>query len=158
MSTENGLKSSPFKVVLVAFAAAGAFLVFSQFLSNRSNTVEKIHTLKQPLLFTSEDNAGYHLIPAGTTLYYEHSMPEGFSTYRIYINIEGVDLPLEENKPFGAIKPASALSIDKNQLMSLLKDVQLKYSDLEKILDNGNFSSAEKEEVLKSLKAKNSPP
>lgn len=145
--------SKPLKwLAFAALAAAFAIFAYPKFFSNQDKIMEKIHVLKHPLLLGSEDNAGYHLIPAGTTLYYEHSMPEGFSTYRIYINVEGGRLPLEENKPTHSIKPASAFSIDKNQLLSLLRDVELRPNDLEAILNNGNFSLEEKKEIHDLLK------
>jgi hypothetical protein len=53
--------------------------------------------LKAPLvLVSSQPTKTLHLLPAGTTLYFEQSYPEGFTRYKIYVNVDRMPLELRD--------------------------------------------------------------
>jgi hypothetical protein len=57
----------------------------------------KVHTLKAPLILVgSEPGENLHLLPGGTTLYFDQSFPEGFTRYKVYINIDRMPLTLRD--------------------------------------------------------------
>ena len=139
-------------VVVASVLFLGYTIYFSY---QKANQMELIHVLKHPMIWggTAKDD-NYYLIPAGTTLYYERSMPEGFSTYRIYVNVEGVRLDPHESIQTGTIKPARIYPILKEDLLGLLKTVRLDAEDIKSILENGNFTREDKEEIKKILEKK----
>jgi hypothetical protein len=55
----------------------------------------KIHTLKSLLRVASPDRTRYYFLPPGTTLYYDDSLSEGLDRFYIYVNVEGITLPLQ---------------------------------------------------------------
>lgn len=96
---------------------------------------QKIHILTAPLKIATPDAARpYYLLPAGTTLYYDGSMPEGFDRYYVYFNVEGSPLTLSPVSPPGMIAPMSAYPLDKEELISLLAKYPLSRVDLQRIL------------------------
>ena len=68
---------------------------------------EHIHVLKEPLEIVSYDTDEYWL-PAGTALYLDWQAPEGFYSYRIYVNVYGGVFPVEKVKKFNLIIPLHA--------------------------------------------------
>jgi hypothetical protein len=46
--------------------------------------------LEQPLLIEAEGEAGnFHVLPAGTPMYKDASLPEGHTRYIVYVNVKG---------------------------------------------------------------------
>lgn len=113
----------------------------------------KIHKLKSPIFIENENNSGYYMLPKGTVLYFDGSMDEGFSRYRLYLNVYGKPLELSENTS-EAIMPSGATAIDKAQLLSILKSAILDTEDIKLIIENGNFSEDDKKEFIKQLSKK----
>jgi hypothetical protein len=116
--------------------------------------MEMIHVLKQPMIWGTAKDNNYYLIPAGTTLYYDGSMPEGFDRYKIYVNVEGVRLAPLETVQSGTIIPAGIYPIYKEHLLQLLNTVRLDAEDIKLILENGQFTREDKEEIKKILEKK----
>jgi hypothetical protein len=81
--------------------------------------------LKEPLLLESEGKAqDFHVLPAGTALYKDYDAPEGFTRYRIYLNIKA-EFAAEEivsDKP-NLIDPIWGHPVRRDDLPFLLRDV-----------------------------------
>lgn len=59
-----------------------------------NDKIAKIHILKEPMILSSNASTkNLHLLPVGTTLYYDRSYAEGFTRYRVYINIDQSSKP-----------------------------------------------------------------
>lgn len=52
------------------------------------------------------------MLPAGTALYFDKTMPEGFTRYYVYVNIDGAPLDLQPTEKEGLIDPISAFFDD----------------------------------------------
>lgn len=114
----------------------------------------KVHTLKAPLLLAStEPSKNLHLLPAGTTLYFDRSFPEGFTRYKVYINIDRMPLPLRDLSDPTEINPIQARPLDKSELAKALRDYPLTRQELEAILLSGHLTRDEVKEVLEDYLA-----
>jgi hypothetical protein len=75
--------------------------------------IAKVHTLTQPLIISSEQaSKGLHMLPAGTTLYFDKSFPEGFTRYKVYINVDRMPLTLRDLPDASEIDPLEARAVD----------------------------------------------
>ena len=117
----------------------------------KEKIMEEMHVLKHPMIIGTEKNNGYYMVPKGTTLYFDAAMPEGFFRYRMYVNVFSTRLKHEANVPAGSINPESIFPIDKAQLLSMFNTIRLDKDDLKLILDNGQFSPADKREIIEYL-------
>lgn len=130
-------------IIICAFVGAITFFFWSH------HKMTKVHTLEFPLLVTSESPSKItHLLPKGTTLYFDQAYPEGFTRYKVYINIDRMPLKLEELSDPTTIIPLDGLAADKDSLKKLLHDYPLTKSDLESILKSGKISKDEIREIL----------
>lgn len=131
--------------------ATAASLLFCGYLVWKPATV-KIHRLAAPLqLGTKEASNG--LLPVGTTLYYDTSFPEGFSRYKIYVNIDRMPLPLENLPDSTMIAPIEAAPFRQDALLKLLKNRPLTRKDLDTILSTDYLTKDEIKEVLSEFVA-----
>ena len=74
----------------------------------------KVHVTKQPMLVSSNTaSTVMHLLPAGTTLYFDKSYPEGFTRYKVYVNVDRMPLALRELADPNEIDPLEARAFDK---------------------------------------------
>jgi hypothetical protein len=109
----------------------------------------KVHKLKSPLLLSSDSpSVNMHMLPKGTVLYFDQSYPEGFTRYKVYINIDRMPLELKTLSDPTEIMPIDAEAPTKADLQKLLKDYPLSKADLEAILKSGRISKEEIKEVL----------
>jgi hypothetical protein len=104
----------------------------------------KIHTLKSLLRVASPDHTRYYFLPQGTTLYYDDSLPEGLDRFYIYVNVEGINLPLQEIPKPNFIAPISAYPIEGEEIIDLLERYPISKDDLEGILKS---QSPDKEDL-----------
>lgn len=134
--------------IFVSFVAGILFTHLTHFnLSGKQMT--KIHTLKSPLLLTSENEGKVpSMLPAGTTMYFDRSFPEGFTRYKIYVNIDRYPLELTDLDDPTLIIPLEARPLDKPDPQRLLKEYPLTKADVEAILRSNRLS---KEEIRKIL-------
>jgi hypothetical protein len=115
----------------------------------------RVHVLQKPLKIASGSSThGYYLLPAGTTLYFDQAMPEGFSRYYVYFNVEGEPLRLTEEERPGLIDPLTAYPIDKEELISLLDQYPLSKEDLARILQS---ISATRQDIIEILNTHKEP-
>lgn len=107
-------------IIFCALISAIAFFIWS------NHKITKIHTLEYPLLLTTEGQSkGFHMLPKGTTLYFDQAYSEGFTRYKIYINIDRMPLKLEELKDQTTIIPIEAHAPDKDDLQKLISKYPL---------------------------------
>ena len=133
----------------ILFFLAGTFtasLFFYGHLVWKSN-MTKIHRLTTPLQLSTEQ-ASNGMLPVGTTLYYDTSFPEGFSRYKIYVNIDRMPLELETLRDPTIIDPVDATAFSKGALLKLLRNHPLSKDDLRAIINSGYLSKDEIKEVL----------
>lgn len=112
--------------------------------------MENIHLLKVPLYIGGEDYPAPYVIPAGTRLYYDGSLAEGVSRYRIYVNVKS-DLPLVKNQG-GAIDPISAEPMSKDDVLHFMRGVRLSVADIKSLISHNEFSAEDRREVERHLK------
>lgn len=130
--------------IIVAVIAAGSTFYFLEMYK-----MPRVHTLEFPLLLDGSGAPGRnYLLPTGTTLCYEREFPEGFTSFRTYINVEGVNLKLTKLSDPTRIMPIGAYPIGKLELVKLLREYPLSKSDLAAILKSGQLSKEEIREVL----------
>lgn len=94
------------------------------------------YVLKEPLLLQAEGDAkSFHMLPAGTPQYEDWSAPEGFTRYRVYINIKG-DPSMDKivSDKINLIDPIWAQQIYPNDLPKLMADTPVTKDDLIRIL------------------------
>lgn len=109
----------------------------------------KIHVLKFPMLLGGpEGNGPYQLLPKGTTLYYDQSYPEGFTRYKVYVNVDKFPLELRELSDPYSIDPITAFPLDKSDLRRLLDRNPITKEELAAILKSGQLSKQEIRDLL----------
>jgi len=135
-----------FFTLLIAIAALVAFYSHT---NKDEHKTQKIHTLEQPLMLEGSAQADHnYLLPSGTTLYLDKYFPEGFVRYRIYVNVEGIDLPSSTLADPTEIRPISAYPIDTASLVKLLHEYPLTKNELASILKSSQLSKQDIREVL----------
>ena len=129
----------------VACALAGALT----FKIGGTQKMSKVHTLEFPLLLgADEQSKNLHLLPKGTTLYFDQSYPEGFTRYKVYINIDRMPLKLTQPNDPNLIKPIDAYAPSKADLAKLLNQYPLSKDDLSAILKTSPITKEEIRELL----------
>lgn len=113
---------------------------------------QRVHTLQKPLRIASKFSKHYYLLPAGTVLYFDTSLPEGMDRFFVYINIEGEELELEEVEKEGLIDPLTAYPIEKQDIVELLNAYPLSVDDLTRILNSQPISESDLQEIVKQFK------
>ena len=112
----------------------------------------KIHILESPLLLSGRgDLNSFGLLPAGTMMYYEKSLPEGFSRYRVYINTEKTlnNLQLQTLADPSMIDPIWVDAVQNDDLSKIIADHPITKGELHQILKNSHLTKDEINEVLK---------
>jgi hypothetical protein len=116
------------------------------------NKMTKVHELEFPLMLEGSGVDGHnYLLPRGTKLYFEKSFPEGFARYRIYVNVEGVNLESREQNDPTTISPLTAYPIGKAELIKLLREYPISKDELASILRSGSISKEEIKAVLEEF-------
>jgi hypothetical protein len=133
---------------LFGLASGVAIFALSLYVWN-SNKMTKVHTLKQPLLVSSNAaGKALHILPVGSTLYLDRSVPEGFTRYKIYVNVDRMPLTLRELADPNEIDPLEARGFDKPALMQALRDYPLSRQELAAILQSPQLTKQEIQEVF----------
>lgn len=118
------------------FATAAVFAFLAGYLTawtvNKADS--RIHVLAYPLRVASPAQNDWYLLPAGTTLYYEESMAEGFDRYRVYVNVEGAALEVTEAPFRNYIAPLSAYPIEGKDILPLLRGNPVSTTELIRLL------------------------
>lgn len=116
-----------------------------------THKMTEIHTLKYPILLSGDNsNNLFHILPKGTTLYFDKTFDEGFDRYKVYINIkEPLELSTLDDPT--KVRPIWGYTADKATLKSLLQDYPLTKNDLQSILKSGQLSKEDVKEVLNAF-------
>jgi len=121
-----------------------------------THKMTKVHTLKQPLILSSNvPGKVLHLLPVGATLYLDKSFPEGFTRYKIYVNVDRMPLALRELADPSEIDPLEARAFDKPTLAQALRNYPLTRDELAAILQSPQLTKQDVREVLKEYLEKN---
>lgn len=104
----------------------------------------QIYVMKEPLIaFSNEPFRSIGVLPAGTTLHYEQTFPEGFDRYRVFVNIEGSQFPLHDVPREDLVDPLTSFAAEEAQaiisierLKELLTSLGVTKADLEALLAN----------------------
>jgi hypothetical protein len=107
--------------------------------------------LQEPLLIESEGKArDFHVLPIGTALYKDYDAPEGFTRYRIYINIK-TEFAAEEivsDKP-NLIDPIWGHPVRRDDLPYLLANTPVSKDDLVRILKARKMSREDLAQIVR---------
>jgi hypothetical protein len=134
--------------VLIFSAVGAAILLCLTFLPSTPKTT-KVHKLESPLLLSSNTTStNMHMLPKGTVLYFDQSYPEGFTRYKVYVNIDRMPLKLSELADPTLIDPLEAKALDQADLKKLPKNYPLTKQDLSAILKSSLMSKEEIKDVL----------
>jgi hypothetical protein len=135
------------KIPLVATVAliVGALLYFHW----DKHSATMAHRLTAPLLISAEgQDGGFHLLPKGTLMYFDKSYPEGFTRYKIYVNVDRMPLKNEPLPEPTLIEPIEATSIDGLTLSKILKEHPIRKEELTAIIKTNAMSKDEIKAVL----------
>lgn len=116
----------------------------------RNNTT--YYVLKEPLLLQAEGEArNFHVLPAGTPLYEDWAAPEGFTRYKVYINIKG-DPAMEKvvSDKINLIDPIWAQQIYPGDLPKLMADTPVTKDDLVRILKARKATREDLAEIVRA--------
>lgn len=141
------------KIIASLFIAGAmiALLLIANFYFTEKK-MPKVHQLTAPLQFTGNSTNGpVYLLPAGTSMYFDQSFPEGFSRYIVYFNVEGIKLESKEATEKFWLDPLTAYPIDKDSLDQLLKSGQMTKEQLRSILKYGSLSKQDIRELLEEF-------
>lgn len=88
------------------------------------------------------------MLPQGTVMYFDKAFPEGFTRYKIFVNIQRMPLTLTELSDPTTVFPIEAIAPGKEELKKLLKNYPLTKTDLSAILKTTAMSKEEIREIL----------
>ena len=130
-------------IFTAALVGAGGLAIW------RAQKMTKIHTLVAPLLIAAQDSSkNLHLLPKGTTLYFDRAFSEGFTSYKVYVNVDRMPLQLEELADPTEVRPIEAFAPTAADLRKLLKDYPLTRDDLVSILKSTKLDKQELRSIL----------
>jgi hypothetical protein len=137
------------RIIIATIAAVCVAIILSIFLFRSPQKTTEVHKLESPLLLSSDNpSKNMHMLPKGTVMYFDQSYPEGFTRYKVYINVDRMPLSLVELSDPTSISPIDANAPDKEDLKKLLKDYPVTKADLNAILKSTAMSKEEIKEVL----------
>lgn len=125
-------------------AAAGALLVAVAWLFYPLYKSTKVHVLDAPMVLSADTTSAHvHLLPKGTTLYYDQGFAEGFTRYRVYVNIDRTPLALQELDDPTMVAPLEARMMEGEDLKGAPHRPVLTRQELEAILASGSMTRDE---------------
>ncbi|MFC5476639.1 hypothetical protein [Massilia suwonensis] len=124
-------------------------IVAASMLIWKGQRLVKVHTLTQPLIISSDrSDKVLHTLPPGTTLYFEESFPEGFTRYKVYVNVDRMPLTLRDLTDPTEIDPLEARAFDKEALNRALREYPLTRKELAAVLQSPHLTKEEIKEVF----------
>jgi hypothetical protein len=138
------------KILLLTSGALAGFLLAVVLLTlGIQEKKPRVHTLKTPLILLSNvPSTNLHLLPIGTTLYFDQSFPEGFTRYKIYMNIDRMPLALRDLADASEVDPIEARALTQFDLAKAVRDYPLTRQELEAILHSKHLPRQEIVEVF----------
>ncbi|WP_223164736.1 hypothetical protein [Massilia mucilaginosa] len=125
-------------------AAAGALMLAAAWFFRNAHQAVHVHVLDAPMLLAADGmDKNLHLLPKGTTLYYDQGFPEGVERYRVYVNLDHNILKLKQLDDPTRITPIRAQAIEAHELKRALRDYPLTKSELQAILKSDRMTRDE---------------
>jgi hypothetical protein len=140
----------------IIFVAIGAALVIFGIALERTGVTRMAakttyYLTKEPMFIAANsESKSYHLLPAGTPLYYDKSFAEGHQRYIIYANFKG-DLQVEKvesDKP-NLIDPVWLYQIERNDITKFMQEVPVSKDELVKILKARKITRDELAQIVR---------
>jgi hypothetical protein len=110
--------------------------------------------LQEPLLLESDGKSqDFHVLPAGTALYKDHDFAEGFTRYKVYINIkaEFAAETVVSDKP-NLVDPIWAHPVQRDDLPFLMSDTPVTKEDLVRILKARKMTREDLAQIIREWK------
>jgi hypothetical protein len=148
----NTLGKTLIAAAMVASVALGALLQEYGVLHMPKRT-QYLKTKEPLLLNAGGETRDFHLLPAGTPLFKDHSFPEGHTTYIAYVNIKG-DFAAEhiETDKVNFSAPIWARPVDKEEVSKLLSDVPVSKEELVSILKARKMTREDLAQIVREWK------
>ncbi|NHZ36764.1 hypothetical protein [Massilia rubra] len=125
-------------------AAAGALMLAAACFFWSAAKPVHVYVLDAPMLLAADSrDKNLHLLPKGTTLYYDQGFPEGVERYRVYVNLDHNILKLKQLDDPTRITPIRAQAIEAHELKRALRDYPLTKTELQAILKSDAMTRAE---------------
>lgn len=141
-----GIQTFSLVLCTAVLAVAGTFYFL------KVKTMTRVHELEFPLMLQSSVATGSsYLLPKGTMLYFDKSYPEGFTRFRVYINVDGIRLETRELADPTLISPLTAFPVDKAELGKLLHQHPITKEDLRTILGSQQLTKDEIRSLLEEF-------
>lgn len=149
-STATAGPARPVRAALFVIGAAfGALLVAMAWLFHPLYKSTKVYVLDAPMvLSTDATSAHVHLLPKGTTLYFDDAFAEGFERYRVYVDIDRTPLVLKELDDPTRIAPIRARMMEDDDLQRAPHKPVLSKQELRAILGSGSMTRDEIEALF----------
>ncbi|HEX8615124.1 MAG TPA: hypothetical protein VF800_27895 [Telluria sp.] len=130
-------------------AVAGVLLLSLAWLFHPLYKTTKVYVLDAPMVLSADQmDDRLHLLPKGTTLYFDQGFAEGFSRYKVYVNIDRTPLVLKELDDPTMIAPIQASLIDADELERESGKRPLTKQALRAMLASGGMAREEIEAVF----------
>jgi len=134
------------KVLIASFLAALVFGIIGFFVGAFSADMEtETVVIKEPLFI--KNNKGDGKIPEGTTLFFNKSMKEGVSSYKIYVNIDGKPLEVRRSEKKWFVAPIWGEFKEKS-----LKNRYNSFLEIEKMLKKTCYSLKKYDVLISNYK------
>lgn len=139
-------------VATLAIVGLFALLGYGIYRMNGGHMSSKsAYRLKEPMLISTDKNAPYYMIPAGTVLHFERAFDEGHQLYSMEVFVDG-GLPAEKvadpsRSDATWIYPISADGVEK-----ILSNYPLTKDDLVRILKARKITRDELAEIVRNWK------
>jgi len=135
------------KLIVIFFTIVLLVLI----LGYQNMSTKKIHVLQKPIRIASENSSQYYLLPSGTSLYYDSTLPEGHDRFTVYLNVEGTELKLNDNNPSDLIDPITAYPFEHEDIIDLLNNYPASKKDIMKILKAQPISTEDAQDIITYL-------
>lgn len=134
------------KTAAIVLALAAFYVSLHHHLGRK---MTKVHTLQFPMLLGGPGGGGpFQLLPKGTTLYFDQEFPEGFTRYKVYVNVDRYPLQTSELDDPTSKDPIMAFAMDKGDLKRLLDRNPITKEDLAAILKSKQLTKQEIRELF----------
>ncbi|QVW26896.1 hypothetical protein KJF94_14280 [Pseudomonas hormoni] len=140
-------------VLVLVNAAVLAFVWFNHVSGTHDR---KMLRTKAPLLIEGvEGDDNYYVLPAGVTLYYDKSFPEGHDRYIVYLNHKGAiayeDVPMKPEYQGNFISPLWTSNIDSDALKKIFKRFPLSKEDVVAAIKSNEITRDDLADIIRSL-------
>lgn len=115
----------------------------------------KMYRIKEPLLISNGEFEGIYILPAGTVLYLDGSMPEGFYRFIIYANFNGIPdsekIPMKLEWGGNYIAPVWLEKITKDELKKMMQQFPLTKKNVLEIIKSNELTRDDLADIVRQL-------